>query len=264
MRGIDDQDIHAGVHQRGDPFVGIPGRPHGSTDPQRSQFIFRSLGIVGGLLEVLGRNHPAKAIVVVHHQDLFDAMTVQQRQYLVIVGILLDRDQTILGCHHRGYRRVQLRLEAQVPVSDDAHEFLAFHDRNAGNAVRLGQFDDGLDGSVRGYRYRVADDAALVFLDPKNVPRLFFGGHVLVDDADAADLRQADGQTCFRDRVHGGGNDRNVEGKLTREARFQADFPGQDFGVGRLEHHVVERESLVKNPHGQSHRRLNAKVYVCA
>ena len=264
MRGIDDQDIHAGVHQRGDPFFGIPGRPHGSTDPQRPQFIFRSQGIIGGLLEVLGRDHPAQAKVVVHHQDLFDAMMVQQRQYLVVVRILLDRNQTILGCHHLGYRGVELGFEAQVPVRHDADEVFAFHDRNAGNAVRLGQLDDGLDGGVGSHGDRVADDAALVFLDPEHVPGLFLGRHVLVDDADAAYLRQANGQASLGDRVHGGGNDRNVEGKLAREARFQADFPRQDFGVGRLEHHVVERESLVKYPHGQTHRRLNAKLYGCA
>ena len=37
-------------------------------------------------------------------------------------------------------------------------------------------------------------------------------GHVAVDDADAALLRERDGQVRLGDRVHGGADDRNVKG----------------------------------------------------
>ena len=65
---------------------------------------------------------------------------------------------------------------------------------------------------------------------------------VLVDDPEAALLGHGDRETRLGDGVHGGRDDRDVQADLARQARAQVDLAGMDFGVGRKQQDVVERQ----------------------
>jgi hypothetical protein len=86
--------------------------------------------------------------------------------------------------------------------------------------------------------------------DCRDLGRLARRGHVLVDDAEPALLRHRDGEAGFRDGVHRGGHQGNVEGDGLREAGGEADVAGNDEGVGGNEKDVVECQRLPDDTHG--------------
>src|SRR5207237_546706 len=79
--------------------------------------------------------------------------------------------------------------------------------------------------------------------------------HVLVDHPDAAFARHRDGHLRLGDGVHGGGDERNVEGKLAGEAGAGVDVARMDARVPRQQQHVVEREGdgRTEGSHGESY-----------
>ncbi len=73
----------------------------------------------------------------------------------------------------------------------------------------------------------------------------FFGWKILVDNADAAFLRDGDRQARLGDGVHRRRNERDVELDVARQTGLQADVAGQDSGVGGNEENVVKGECLL-------------------
>ena len=88
------------------------------------------------------------------------------------------------------------------------------------------------------------------FLTRLHLARLGLDAHVLVDDADAAFLRDRDREARFGDRVHGGGQDRQIETDRAGELRAQIGVARQEIGVRRDQEHVVEGECFLENTHG--------------
>ena len=91
---------------------------------------------------------------------------------------------------------------------------------------------------------RVDDHAGFGALDAVDFFALAVDGHVAMDDADAALPRDADGEVGFRDGVHGGRSDGNVERELAGEFGGGIDFRGQNGGLAREEQDVVERKTF--------------------
>ena len=73
---------------------------------------------------------------------------------------------------------------------------------------------------------------------------LLGNGHVLVDDADATALGHGHGHAGLGHRVHGGGDERDMQGDLARQPGSGVGLGGEDGGVGRQEQHVVEGVGL--------------------
>jgi hypothetical protein len=88
----------------------------------------------------------------------------------------------------------------------------------------------------------VGDDAGLEPLDAGYFAGLVRRIQVPVDDADPSLLGQGDRQLGFRDRVHRGGHDRDVELDVAAEGGRGVDFGGDDAGEARDQKDVVERD----------------------
>ena len=69
---------------------------------------------------------------------------------------------------------------------------------------------------------------------------------VAVNDADAAFARQRDRQARLGDRVHRGGDDRDLEHDRPRQPRRSRDVVRQDGRLGRHEQDVVEGEPFLR------------------
>ncbi len=251
VRGIDDDHVDARFAQRFDALQRVRAGADRRADPQRTALVFRGARKLGGLLEVLDRDHALQVEVLIDDQHLLDAMLVQQREHLVLRRVLAHGDQPLLRRHDRGHRRVELGLEAQVAVRDDADRLGADDDRHAGDVLRARQLQHFADGLVGRDRDRLVDHAAFELLDPLHFARLGLDAHVLVDDADAAFLRDGDREARFGDRVHGGGQDRQIQADRAGELRAEVGVARQEIGVCRDQEHVVEGECFLENAHGR-------------
>jgi hypothetical protein len=149
VRGVDHDHVDARLAQRRDPIQGVRRRAHRRADPQAADAVLAGVRKFGGLLEILDRDHALQLVIAGDHQHLLDAVLVQQREHLFLGRVLAHRDQALLGRHHRGHRRIELGLEAQIAVRDDADHLGAEHHRHAGDVLRARQFDDLADRHVR-------------------------------------------------------------------------------------------------------------------
>ena len=143
-------------------------------------------------------------------------------------------DEPILRRHDGRDRRVALRLESQIAVSDDADQVLALDDGYAGDVLRAREGDDVANRRVGRHGDRVVNDAALELLDLLDLARLILRRHVLVDDADAAFLRERDREPRLGDGVHRGRDNGDIQAQGARELRLQLHFARQNLGVSGL------------------------------
>ena len=247
--GIDDDDIDAGLDQRGNALVGPFANADSGTDAQTFVRILARVGKLIRLLNVLDRDHAAQLEVVVDHENLLDAVLVQQADDLVFLGVLGDGDQAPLRRHDLAYRRVEARLEAQVAAGHDADQLAAIDDRHAGDALRAGQREHVADACVRRGRNGIADNAALELLDRANLQRLFGRAHVLVDDPDAAFLGHGNREARLGHGVHRRRQQRYAQLDVAGQAGAQIGFPRQDLGVVRQQQHIIESEAFVGDAH---------------
>ena len=251
VRGVDHHQVHARITQRGDAVERVGRRAHCRPDAQPPAVVLAGAREFLGLLEILHGDHADQLVRAAHHQQLLDAVLVQQREHLFLGSVLAHRDQALLRRHHRGDRGLELLLEAQVAVRDDADRLAADHHRNPGDAARAGEVQYLADRHVGRDRDRVADDAAFELLYPPDLARLRLDGHALVDDADATFLGDGDGEARLGHGVHGGRHQRHVEADAARDMGREVDLARQNLGVRRDEQDVVEGEGFFEDAHAQ-------------
>jgi hypothetical protein len=210
---------------------------------------------IARLLDVLDRDHAAQAPLAVDDQHLLDAVAMQELEHLLARRVLAHGHQLLARRHHPRHRQVELLLEADVAVRDDADHLVAVRGHGqSGDALRPGQREDLADRCIRPDRDGILDDAALVLLDAPDLARLVGGGHVLVHDADAAFLRDRDREAGLGDRVHGGGDEGQVQPYPAGEAGRQVDLARQHLRVRGYEQDVVEGECFLDDSHGRHSR----------
>ncbi len=124
-------------------------------------------------------------------------------------GAHRNRDEVFFG-HHLGDGEIGPRFETQITVSEYADQLAPLRDRDAGNAIALHHVQGVGDFLVRRDGDGVDDHAALTTLDAVDFFSLPVNGHVAVNHADAALLRERNGDVRFRDRIHRGADDRDV------------------------------------------------------
>ena len=154
-----------------------------------------------------------------------------------------DGDEVVLG-HHVVDGEVGAGDEAQVAVGEDADELAVLGDGDAGDLVAAHDVEGVGDGLLGGDGDGVDDHAALGALDLVDLAGLLLDGEVAVDDAHAALLGHGDGEARLGDGVHGGGEQRGVQGDVAGELGLGADLGGDDIAVGGNEKNVVEGKSF--------------------
>ncbi len=246
MRGIDHDHVHLRLDQRARAL--LPLRPHagGGGDAQPAQFVLVGERVGLRLVHVLDGDQPDAAIGVVHHQQLLDAVAVQQAARFLGADAVGDGDE-VLPRHQLVDLLRRVGGEAHVAVGDDADQAVgvALDHRDAADPVGVHQRGDvgerlvGVDGE------RVHHHARLEFLHPADLGGLLGRFEVLVDDAQAALLGHGDRHGGLGDGVHGRGDDRDVERDGAGEAGAGVGGGGQDLGVAGHEQHVVEGERLL-------------------
>ena len=142
VRGVDDEQVDAGVDQPLGALEAVVADAGRGGDAQAALRVLGGVRVELRLLDVLDGDQADAVAVAVDDQQLFDAVLVQQALGLVLVDVLLDRDQVFAG-HQFGDLLRRIGGEAHVAVGEDADQpagLLAagaavLDHRNAGDAV---------------------------------------------------------------------------------------------------------------------------------
>ena len=78
MRGVDHDDVAFRLDQRHGAGIAVLAHAGGGGDAQAAALVLAGVGIFLRLLDVLDGDQADAAIGIVHHQDLLDAVLVQQ------------------------------------------------------------------------------------------------------------------------------------------------------------------------------------------
>ena len=235
----------------------------GGGDAQPPLLVLAGVRIGDRLLDVLHGDQADAAILRVDHQQLLDAVLVQQPLGLVLADAFADGDQAVLG-HQFGHALPQIGGEAHVAVGQDADELagcalplpppsttgtpemlFSFISASASASVAL-----GMDGE------RIDHHAGFELLDLAHLGGLLVRLEVAVQDADAAGLRHGDRHLVFGHRIHGRGDDRQIERDRAGDAGADIDLRRQHVGQAGLEQHVVEGERLGERIADHGHNQL--------
>ena len=210
------------------------------------------------LLDVLDGDQALEPVVRVHDQELLDLVAVEHLAGRVERGADRHGDEVLLR-HDLGDRPVGVHLESQIPIGENADEpaFLAavIGDGHAADPVALHQFEGLVDAVPRRERDRVHDHAALRSLDAIDFRRLFLDAEILVDDADAALLRDRNRQPVLGHRVHRRAQERDVQLNAPGERRADVHLAREHLRVPGHEQDVVEGQGF-----GQSRGHLRRRA----
>ena len=113
--------------------------PIAAPDAQPAQVVLAGVRILGGLEDVLDRDQPAQLELAVDHQHPLQTVLVHQRLRLLERGALAHGHQSLARRHDVAHRLIEIGLEAQVAVGDDADHALAFDHRQPGDLVGADQ-----------------------------------------------------------------------------------------------------------------------------
>ena len=251
VRGIDHNHVHACGHQRPDALFRVRTRADRCADAQTAFGIFVGIGEFGGFDDVFNRNQAFEFVVGVQDQNAFDFVLVHQFARFFDACAFGHGNQAFARGHDGGNRQVEAGFETQVAVGYDADHFAVFHDRQAGHFAfalraqfqKLADKDVGCDGNG------VFDHAAFMAFYLGYGFGLHVGGHVFMDDAQAAFLSHRNGQTGFGYGIHSGGKQGEVEGDLAGESGFEGNVARQHLGMGGNEQNVVEGVGFFYDAH---------------
>ncbi len=238
VRGIEhhhvDPDLDQLLH-----MVEAAVHPDGRAGSQAAEIVLGREGIFFHLLDILDGDQALEMVFVIHHQELFDAVLVEERLGLLQGDSRFGGDQMLAG-HHIPHQEIFVGDETEVAVGDDSDQLLAAQHRHAGDAVAAHDFVDFAHGLIFVHRDRVDDHARLGFLDLLHLADLLFHAHVLVDDADAALPGHGDGGPVFGHRIHGGTDQGDVQGDGPGQAGGQAHLVGQNLRGCRHQKQIVK------------------------
>ncbi len=244
VRRVDDDEVDACIDQALGALEAVvaDGRRRGHA--QAALVVLAGVGILVRLLDVLHRDQADAAVALVDHQQLLDPVLVQKLLRLVRADAFLHGDE--FARHQFGDGRLHIAGKAYVTVGEDADELslvAGLDHGHAGDVLLVHQLEGYLERGLGVDRDRIVHHAGDVALDHGHLLGLDFRRQVAVDDADAARLGHRNRQAALRHRVHGGGDDRQVERDRLGELGRDVHVARHHLGRTRLEQHVVEGES---------------------
>src|ERR1019366_5138291 len=96
---VDSEQINFGPYQLLGAFEEIPSGADGRAYAQPAMIVLGGGGIFQALLNVLDRDQALEIVMIVHYQQLLDAMFMQDRLRITQSCADRDRDQVLLGHH---------------------------------------------------------------------------------------------------------------------------------------------------------------------
>ena len=239
--GVDGDDISAGFDQCVARLKGTRADADGGTDAQATFRIFGGLSVLHGFDDIRRGHQTDESSVGIDEGQFLDAVFVENGFGFGLRTTGRCGDQPLARRHHILHENVVILFHPDIAAGDDAeHDVLCV---DHGETLDAGLAHTAAELSERGVRgdgLGVGDDDVFRAFDPTHHGDLFIQRAVAVDDADAAFARQRHGEAFLRDGIHGGGNHRDGQPDVGRDARGNVGLRGQDAAASRDDGHVVE------------------------
>ena len=219
VRRVHDQTIHASVYQFVSAFLEISGRANRRRNSQTTKIILRCCRIFDRFLNVFDGNQTFQVLVAIDDEKFFDAMLLQDGFRLIERSANRNSYEGLLG-HHFGNRQFEARLEAQVAIGDDTDQMsVSVNDRHAADVIALHHVQGFPNRTVLWNCHGIDDHSRFRSFDLVNFLGLALDAQVLVNNANAALLRDGDCQRSFRYGIHRGRAKRDLQANAARELR---------------------------------------------
>ena len=245
---VDDEGVDASVDEGLAAFEAGVANSGGGGDAQATLLVLAGVRVGLTLFHVLDGEQANAAALLINHDQPLDAVLMQQLTGFGRVNAGADGDDFLRHQFRDGH--VVVFGEADVAVGDDAkqllgHAFGAWLDhRDAGHAQAFLQDFQLAERYIRRDGDRVDHHAAFEALHAADLFGLLLDREVAVNDADTAELGHGYGKARLGNRIHGGRDDRHVDGDVAGETRTDIDIARDDFGRSGFKQHVVERDGL--------------------
>ena len=216
MGAVDGDYVNFGCRQFLGSLQEISSGADGRAYAQASLRIFGGVGILQFLLNVFYGDESLEVVFVVDDEEFFDAMFVENFLGIFESGADGHSDEIFLS-HHAVDRNIEAGLEAQVAIGENADEAALQSNGHAGNLVlahdlqRVANLIGGRHGD------RIDDHSAFRALHFVDLVGLLVDSEVAMDNAEPTLLRKRNRHVRFRDRIHGGADNGDVETDVARE-----------------------------------------------
>jgi len=239
VRRIDDHEIDPHFDQGRHPIHDVGRHAHSRPNTEPPVFVLAGIGVLAALAYVFEGDEALQVALLVHDGKLFHLVRLQDLDGLIQGRAHRHRHQ-IVGGHHLPNGRVAIKLKPDVPVRHDPHELVRLvHHRNAPDGV-VRHHVAGIGHRVVGRnRDRVENHPVLRPLHAPHLGGLVFDRHAFVKHPGAPLASQRNGHVRLRDRIHGRGQDRNVELDVLGQPGGGIRLAGHHFGMARHEKNII-------------------------
>ena len=221
----------------------IAGRADGRAYAQAAVIVLGRRGIFQALLDVLDRDEAHQVIAIVDHQQLLDAMLVQNRLGVGQRGAHRNRDQVFLS-HHFADGNVGAGFKAQIAIGQDADQLFVLGDRNARDAIAPHHLQRVGDLLLRRHGDGIDDHAAFRALHLVDFGGLLLDGQIAVDDPQAALLGHGDGHARLGHGVHGRADQGHAKFNVAGQMGGGVGQRGYNIRLARQQQHVIKGQRL--------------------
>ena len=126
MSGIKDQHIHASLYKGCGTIIPITTHTNGGTNTQTPESVFTGIGVFTNFFNILDGQKPFEIILIIHHQQLFDSVLVQQPFGLHLTNPHRNSDQVFAG-HDLLHLARHISHETDISIGYDTNQ-MAFLD----------------------------------------------------------------------------------------------------------------------------------------
>ncbi len=245
VRCIYHQHVHTSFNQHFGAVKAIFAHTCCCCTAQAAQAILDSQRMSNSLIHILNGDDTYATVCIINHQQFFNAVLVQQLAGRICIHTVFNRDQPILG-HQLGNRLVGVYGKASITVGKNTHQLLraGLNHGQAANAVAVHDITHFGQCLIRANGNRVHHHAGFKALNATNLLGLLFRLQVFMDHTKAALLGHGNSHLVFRNRIHSGGNQRDIEFNRAREMRANGCLAGHNVRCSRHNQHIVKRQSF--------------------
>ena len=239
MRGIDQNDICTGLQEHFSAFQHVRSDTDGRPHAKPAFAVLAGIGIFPDFFDVFDGDHAGKFAVFIHDQQFFNPVFVKQFFGFIQIDAFGNRHQIFIG-HHFGDASVQIRLKAKIPVGDNSDQTITVGYRNSGNMVFFHEIENVLNILIGPDGDRIDNHAAFGLFDLSDFKNLALDAHVAMNESQSSFSGHADGGLRFRDSIHGGTDDGDVQHQISRQPRGGCNIFGKHIRIAGYQQDIVE------------------------